>query len=73
MVYQGQVKNGVVVFESVPPPDGTVVRVEPVQEPPPSDEVSIWDKMKDFAGRAPDLPLDAAHNHDHYLYGRPRK
>ena len=73
MVYQGQVKNGVVVFESAAPPEGTVVRVEAVANLTPAGEPSIWDKMKAFAGRAPDLPPDAARNHDHYLYGRPKR
>jgi hypothetical protein len=32
MVYRGQVRNGVVVFEGSPPmKDGTVVRIEPVE------------------------------------------
>lgn len=68
MVYDGHVKNGVVVFESAAPPEGTVVRVEAADHPPAQPE-SIWEKMSKMAGRAPDLPQDAARNHDHYLYG----
>jgi hypothetical protein len=29
--------------------------------------------LKDFIGCLKDLPSDAAHNHDHYLYGAPKK
>jgi hypothetical protein len=68
MTYQGTVKNGVVVFESAAPPDGTPVRVEPLPEPSQKPG-SIWEKLPAFAGRAPELPEDAARNRDHYLYG----
>jgi hypothetical protein len=29
--------------------------------------------LRDFRGRATDLPADAAKNLDHYLYGRSKK
>jgi hypothetical protein len=73
MVYQGHVKNGVVVFESAAPPEGTVVRVEPLPQTEENGDVNIWDKMNELAGRAPELPADAALNHDHYLYGKPKR
>jgi hypothetical protein len=72
MVYQGTVKNGVVVFENGSPPDGTPVRVETIDQKP-RQVGSIWDKMASFAGRASGLPKDAALNHDHYLYGKPKR
>jgi hypothetical protein len=84
MTYEGTVKNGVVVFKAEPPPEGTDVSVTPVAQPVapgPSDaqaeaddpDESIWDAMEKFVGRAPDLPKDAARNHDHYLYGAPKR
>jgi hypothetical protein len=79
MVYQGIVKNGVVVFKAQPPPEGTgvTVTVAPVPEPSAADAAKagddIWTEMEKFAGRAPDLPQDAARNHDHYLYGKPKR
>lgn len=75
MTYQGTVQNGVVVFASTAPPDGTHVRVEAVPDagPAPQTRTSVWQKMSGLVGRAPELPADAAINHDHYLYGRPRR
>jgi hypothetical protein len=72
MTYRGRVSNGVVVLEGVPPlPDGTMVSVEPIEiaEQPPT----IWDKLMRLSGRVEDLPDDAAANHDHYLYGAPKR
>lgn len=74
MTYEGTVKNGVVVFETAAPPDGTHVRVEAVAtQPVQASTESIWDKLATLAGKAPDLPSDAALNHDHYLYGKPKR
>jgi hypothetical protein len=79
MVYRGRVKNGVVVVE--PPdvlPEGAEVQVElvPMQgETPLLDEngQTLGHKLMKYAGRAVGLPDDAAGNHDHYLYGTPKK
>lgn len=73
MTYRGTVKNGVVVFESAVPPEGADVTVEPVNGQPTQKQGSIWEQMSKFAGRASDLPDDAARNHDHYLYGKPKR
>lgn len=56
-------------------PDGTPVRVEPVEESSavadePDDFVR---RMLEIAGTAEGLPPDLARNHDHYLHGHPRK
>ncbi|MGA2067377.1 MAG: hypothetical protein ABSG86_20570 [Thermoguttaceae bacterium] len=79
MVYRGKVKNGVVVLE--PPsvlPEGAEVRVEIVpaeNEGPLLDEAgeTLGQKLMQFAGQAVGLPEDAALNHDHYLYGAPKR
>jgi hypothetical protein len=79
MVYRGHVKNGVVVLE--PPivlPEGAEVCVEIV---PAEGETPLLDgqaqtlgqKLTKYAGRAVALPDDAALNHDHYLYGSPKR
>jgi len=39
-------------------PSGTVVRIEPVEEQPPS----LWETLKDFDGMAADLPADLSAN-----------
>ena len=79
MGYRGHISNGVVVFdEPVSLPDGTEVRIEPTTFP--SDEAALdengqtlGEKLLKYAGKAKGLPPDAARNHDHYLYGTPKK
>jgi hypothetical protein len=79
MVYRGRVKGGVIVFD--PPnslPEGVEVRVEimPAEsEGPLLDEQgrTLGQKLMKYAGRATGLPEDAALNHDHYLYGTPKR
>lgn len=50
---------------------GFVERLEPTRR-------TLWDMVKDRVGSIPDdvlqnLPSDGAENHDHYLYGAPKK
>lgn len=79
MVYRGRVKNGVVVLD--PPstlPEGVEVRVEIVPattEGPLLDEQgqTLGQKLMKYAGRAVGLSDDAAAQHDHYLYGTPKR
>ncbi len=79
MTYRGHVKNGVVVIE--PPaklPEGAEVRIELAQrecEEPLLDEQgqTLGQKLMKYAGMAKGMPADAARNHDHYLYGTPKK
>ena len=54
--------------KDTPWPPGTVVRIEPVEEPTPA----LFDALKDFDGMAKDLPSDLASNLDHYIHGLPR-
>ena len=72
MVYRGRVKNGVIVLD--PPaslPDGAEVEVVPTQEEPGIPTLS--ERYKDITGIAEGLPADASRNHDHYLYGAPKR
>ena len=79
MVYRGHVKNGVVVLDpTVELPEGVEVRVEIAaseSEGPLLDEHgrTLGQKLMKYAGRAVALPEDAALNHDHYLYGAPKR
>jgi hypothetical protein len=34
---------------------------------------TLLDRLKAFDGRADDLPADMSANHDHYLYGAPKR
>lgn len=77
MTYRGRVRNGVVEFEDeTVPPDGTIVRVEPVGEvsPPKDSSGTLAERLLRHAGTAGDgLPSDLARNHDHYLHGQPKR
>ena len=72
MNYTGTVVGGVV---KLPPevslPDGTLVRIEPVE--PSNDRRLLVEKMKAIAQSLPDLPEDWAAQHDHYIHGTPKR
>jgi hypothetical protein len=50
-------------------PTGTIVRVELIEDQPPT----ILDTLKEFDGMARDMPADLAANLDRYLHGRGRE
>jgi hypothetical protein len=63
------IEKGVIKLpKDVPWASGTVVRIEPVEEQPPT----LLERLKDFDGMASDLPADLAANLDHYVHGHPR-
>jgi hypothetical protein len=72
MTYRGRVRNGVVVLDpSASLPEGCEVEVclaAPQPIPPTWAEV-----FRDIIGKAEGLPPDSSINHDHYLYGVPKK
>jgi hypothetical protein len=81
---RGKVKNGKVVLGKPKAlPDGTDVEVRPVKKPrkpaktrtkkskpPPR---SFAQRFASFIGKATGLPPDASVNHDHHLYGVPKR
>ncbi len=70
MVYEGIVQNGAVKLPpNVDLPDGTVVRIEPAPERP------LMDLARRLQGvnTDPAWPADGAAEHDHYLYGTPKR
>jgi hypothetical protein len=78
MVYRGHVENGLIRLEGGPAlPEGILVEVRLLAEDPArageEDVPSICETLKDFVGKAEGLPPDAALNHDHYLYGLPKR
>lgn len=78
MTVSGHVQNGVVVLDSPTNlPDGTSVRVEiPETEVTPvvdAQRKTLYERFESFIGTAPELPPDASVNHDHYLYGTPKR
>ena len=63
------VEDGKIVSIDVDWPNGTIVRMQPVEDEAPT----LWELMKDFDGLATDLPSDLAANIDHYVHGHPKK
>ena len=45
----------------------------PDARPGASHNGTIWEKLLSMAGTAEHLPEDASENHDHYLYGTPKR
>lgn len=77
MRYEGHVESGVVVLdEPMDLPDGAMVRIEVLTEAAEADEetgLAFTERFAEIMGKARSLPEDAAENHDHYLYGVPKK
>ena len=69
----GQVQNGVIVLDGgvAALPEGTRVRVEPVDLKAAVQELS--QTLLEFAGSGKELPTDLAEQHDHYLHGKPKR
>ncbi len=71
MVYEGIVSGGVVVLkDGVVLPEGTAVKIEPVEA---QEDATLGQRLLKHAGVAKGLPTDMARNHDHYLHGAPRR
>lgn len=76
MLLEGHVQNGQIVLdEPADLPDGARVRVEvvPPKPQPEPDIPTLYERLKPVIGIATNLPEDAARNHDHYLYGTPKR
>jgi hypothetical protein len=76
MSYEGEIRNGVVVLdEGTPLAEGTRVRVEPVASvtvPAGAPLLTLAEIVDQFPSDA-DWPPDYATQHDHYLYGTPKR
>jgi hypothetical protein len=83
MTFLGTVQNGVIVLASGQTlPEGTVVHVAPQPTAPhqlagDSANATIWESLiklgREVESLPCDLPDDLALNHDHYLYGAPKR
>ncbi len=79
MTYHGHVEKGVVVLDDlVTLPEGLAVIVEPFpvgKQESARDEhgETLGQRLLKHAGKAIGLPHDMAENHDHYLYGSPKR
>ncbi len=78
MVYRGHVENGLIRLEDAPAlREGVEVEVRLLTETASAEREekipSLYERLKDVAGKAEGLPPDLAANHDHYLHGRARQ
>ena len=71
MSFTGKIQNGVVVLPpEIKLPEGTEVKVEPLEAP--EDDPFIQAVLKTARPR-PHWPKDYALNHGHYVSGEPKK
>jgi hypothetical protein len=74
MTYRGTIRHGVVELEDGNGlPDGTVVRVEPLEPSDTEDVPTLYEQLEPLVGSVEGLPADMAANHDHYLHGLPKR
>jgi hypothetical protein len=84
MTVRGKIKNGKVVLDDPKAlAEGTQVEVRPARNRKPSAKRrqqkrkprprTLAERFANVIGKASGLPPDASINHDHYLYGAPKK
>ena len=82
MTVRGKIKNGKVVLDDPKAlAEGTEVEVRPAKtrkrpakpRKPKGRPRSLAERLANVIGKATGLPPDASVNHDHYLYGAPKK
>ena len=77
MHYSGHVRNGAIVLDDpMELPEGKAVRIEFDEETIDADGESgptFSERYAEICGMARSLPVDAAENHDHYLYDTPKR
>lgn len=72
MTYIGKVTNGTVILPlAAKLSNGTVVRIEPLEDYSASNKFTR--RLLKIAKGVKGLPEDLAENHDHYLYGVPKR
>jgi len=84
MTIRGKIKNGKVVLDDPKVfAEGTEVEVRPAKPRKRSTKAhkprgksrprTLAERLANVVGKATGLPADASVNHDHYLYGTPKK
>jgi len=69
MELEGTFQGGVVVPDDASRlEEGTRVRIEPLEKPK-----TFGEMYGDLCGEFPELPTDLAMQHDHYIYGTPKR
>lgn len=78
MDHRGKVMNGHIVLDAeVRLPEGSAVEVslceEQTQDTGQPGGQTLFELLEPFVGTVNDLPSDMSTNHDHYLYGAPKR
>jgi hypothetical protein len=77
MTFKGKVIGGVVVLDELDAlPEGAVVKVEmekTARKRRAKRKRTLGERLRAWGGFAKGMPSDMARNHDHYLYGVPKK
>jgi len=79
MVVRAHIQNGQLILdEPLALPDGTEVdlsvSVRPTEDrEEPQQAENLLEQLREMIGSAEGLPSDYAEQHDHYLYGTPKR
>ncbi len=76
MVYHGKVSKGMIVLDGAPAlPEGASVSVDVTMHESASDADAelLAEELLKLAGTCEGLPSDYSMQHDHYLYGTPKR
>lgn len=74
MVFHGTFRGGVVVpDEKVELPEGQRVRMDVEVPEPPEGEPAVWQELLKLSGTIKSGRRDESVNHDHYIYGAPKR
>ena len=69
MTFKAHIKNGAIVLdEPMDLPEGTVLQIQPAEP-----AATLGDLLQDVAGKGKNLPPDGSSQHDHYIYGTPKR
>jgi hypothetical protein len=69
MTYKAHIKNGVAVLDDdIKLREGCQVLIQPIEPP-----ATLGELLRDVAGQGKDLPPDGSVQHDHYIYGTPKR
>jgi predicted DNA-binding antitoxin AbrB/MazE fold protein len=74
MVVHGTYKNGIVQLdEKVDLTEGQRVAVDLRELPVPEGETTVWQELAKLSGILKSGRRDGSVNHDHYIYGTPKR
>jgi len=76
MVYRGHVRNGKIELDeptSLPEGSEVEVIVGPGEAEANEAGPTLYETLKPFIGAVDGMPEDFSVNHDHYLYGTPKR